>query len=195
MTGSRTRATLLVLLLATSGAIAPARAEAVDTSITTIAMPGPGHTVPWSAAITNTNPGRAEVFLSVENVDDPGARFGDLLQVAVHDARNDTLIPPTALARLLHLSPLSLGSAAAGATLSIGGAVTLSRDAGNDLQGQSARVVFRLSSVEQSPHRGSGGPLADTGSTAAIAAILLALVLIVAGGGAVAARRIMGRRR
>ena len=196
MTSHRTRPYLLVLLLATSSIILPAQADAATpsttrtpTSTTTIAMPGPGHSVTWDSAITNSNTAPTDVFLRVESVDDPGGRFGSLLVVSVHDAHQRILIPPTPLTRLLRLSPLNLGPAGSGATVAIGGTVTLSRNAANDLQGRSASIVFRLGSVAQTEQAGLGG-LADTGSTLALAAMILAFVLMVGGAGSLLARRL-----
>lgn len=175
--------------LAVNGALLPAsQAEAVPTSTVEVAMPGPGHSSSWSSGIANPGGAATDAYLSVTELGGSVSAFGDLLTTTVSLASGDIIIPETPVADLLDGAPVNVGPVAAGTTLTVRGAVSLSRDAGDELQGLGATIVFQLTSVETpSPQPPIGLP--DTGSTIATAAIAVALVAIVGGGILLVARR------
>lgn len=186
--------------LALSSALLPsgaAEAAPSGSSTVSVAMPGPGHSSSWSGSIANPGRDAAEAFLTVTEVGGSADAFGDLLTATVTLPSVRVLIAETPVARMLGGAPIPLGPIAAGATVTIGGTVTLARDAGDEFQGLSAAVVFQLTAVEKTqPHPPVALPIAlpDTGSIIAVTAIAVAAVAILGGAILLIVRRKKTRR-
>lgn len=166
-----------------------ARADALPaTSTFSVAMPGPGHSSSWSGSIANPGADATDAFLTVTAIGGSAAAFGDLLTATVSLRSGGTVIPETPLAELLDRPPVNVGSVGAGSTLIFDGSVSLSRAAGDELQGLGATIVFQLTSVEKAT---AHPPLTlpDTGSTIALAAVVVGAAAIVGGGLLLGTRR------
>lgn len=166
-------------------------ADAATSTEVVVAMPGPGHTTSWSSGVRNPSGAAEQVFVQVTGADSDSDGMAGLLTVSVSDSRQHVVIPPTPLTQLLGRDPVPVGSVPAGSRLDLTGTVALSRDAGDDLQGRSAAITFRIVAT---PAAGAGA-LPDTGSTIAGAAVAGAATLVGAGTTLVLVRERLRRRR
>lgn len=170
------------LLPGTASSASPsvtAPADAVPSTVS-VAMPGPGHSSAWSGSIANPGSDATAAYLTVTAVGGSAAAFGDLLTATVSLPSGGAIIAETPVADLVAGPPVNLGPIPAGATVTFGGAVSLSRAAGDEFQGLGATIVFQLTSVEKALPP-PAITLPDTGSTIAIAGIAVAVVAILGG--------------
>ncbi len=184
-THRRMRAGVLVaaLLALTAGTAA---ASPPDAAPVVVPVPAPGQTSVWDMPLENASSTDVDVWFTVGN-DDSDAELPLVLELA--DPEGRIVFGPAPLSSAAGSS--KIGELPAGSGTSYRGSVTMPRDVGNEAQGRSRSITFRLSTISAGVADGSdrfgAGVLARTGF--GLGGLALAALTLLALGWLITARR------